>query len=208
MIIAVVVLGLVVYGAYRLAISADSLLNEPVAPVPAANPRRPDDKHAAGPKPAAVRRRPCPHRPTDRQPPDASPVRSGPMRPPRGRHSGGADAAARRLPRRRPALPQGRTYGRAEHAIRACSCVPRSRRACWWRAPTARSSSTARLEPGDSYRVPDRVGLTLTTPNAGAVQLDLDGQLMGFAGHAEQIAEGAVAGSAGDRGPLQWRTAG
>ena len=45
------------------------------------------------------------------------------------------------------------------------------------------------LRRGDSYRVPDRVGLTLTVSNAGALQIDLDGQAMGHAGQARQIAE-------------------
>jgi len=33
------------------------------------------------------------------------------------------------------------------------------------------------------------VGLTLTTPNGGAVELDLDGQAMGFAGQEQQMTE-------------------
>ena len=45
------------------------------------------------------------------------------------------------------------------------------------------------LHPGDSYRVPDRVGLTLTTPNGGAIALELDGQLMGSAGKGSQMTE-------------------
>ena len=45
------------------------------------------------------------------------------------------------------------------------------------------------LSPGDTYRVPDLVGLTLTTPNAGALQIELDGQMMGLAGHSKEIAE-------------------
>jgi len=45
------------------------------------------------------------------------------------------------------------------------------------------------LHAGDSYRVPDRVGLTLTTPNGGAIALELDGQLMGQAGKGSQMTE-------------------
>ena len=45
------------------------------------------------------------------------------------------------------------------------------------------------LKPGDSYRVPNFVGLTLTTSNAGAVQVELDGTVIGNAGGAQETAE-------------------
>jgi len=38
------------------------------------------------------------------------------------------------------------------------------------------------LNPGDTYQVPNLVGLTLTTASANAVEIDLDGSSMGFAG--------------------------
>jgi cytoskeleton protein RodZ len=38
------------------------------------------------------------------------------------------------------------------------------------------------LNPGDTYQVPNLVGLTLTTANANAVEIDLDGSSMGYAG--------------------------
>lgn len=38
------------------------------------------------------------------------------------------------------------------------------------------------LEPGDIYQLPNIVGLTLATTNAGAVEVDLDGLAMGKAG--------------------------
>lgn len=38
------------------------------------------------------------------------------------------------------------------------------------------------LNPGDYYNVPNIVGLSLTTTNAGAVEVDLDGLAMGHAG--------------------------
>ena len=38
------------------------------------------------------------------------------------------------------------------------------------------------LKPGDSYQLPNIVGLSLTTTNAGAVELSLDGVAMGRAG--------------------------
>ena len=45
------------------------------------------------------------------------------------------------------------------------------------------------LNAGDSYMVPDTVGTTLTTANAGAIEVDLDGVAMGTAGRNGQIGE-------------------
>jgi cytoskeleton protein RodZ len=45
------------------------------------------------------------------------------------------------------------------------------------------------LNARDTYMVPDMVGLTLTTANAGAVEIDLDGVAMGAAGKNGQIGE-------------------
>jgi cytoskeleton protein RodZ len=45
------------------------------------------------------------------------------------------------------------------------------------------------LHPGDVYRVPNVVGLSLTTPNGDAVSLELDGRDMGVAGKAGHITE-------------------
>ncbi|HEX3431941.1 MAG TPA: RodZ domain-containing protein [Rhizomicrobium sp.] len=45
------------------------------------------------------------------------------------------------------------------------------------------------LHPGDVYRVPNLVGLSLTTPDAGAVSLELDGRDMGAAGKSGHITE-------------------
>jgi cytoskeleton protein RodZ len=45
------------------------------------------------------------------------------------------------------------------------------------------------LKAGDSYLVPNLVGLTLSTSNAGAIEMDLDGQSMGTAGGDQQSAD-------------------
>ncbi|MBV9420788.1 MAG: DUF4115 domain-containing protein, partial [Alphaproteobacteria bacterium] len=45
------------------------------------------------------------------------------------------------------------------------------------------------LQRGDTYNVPNIVGAKLTTTNANAVEVDLDGQAMGFAGRDSGIAE-------------------
>jgi cytoskeleton protein RodZ len=45
------------------------------------------------------------------------------------------------------------------------------------------------LNPGDTYQVPNKVGVTLTTTNAGAVEVELDGQSIGYAGQGSAVAE-------------------
>ncbi len=45
------------------------------------------------------------------------------------------------------------------------------------------------LKTGDTYQLPNAVGLTLSTTNAGAVEMDLDGQAIGVAGGVQQSAE-------------------
>jgi cytoskeleton protein RodZ len=45
------------------------------------------------------------------------------------------------------------------------------------------------LEPGDSYRVPNVPGLLLTAQHGNAVEIDLDGQAMGSAGKGGDAAE-------------------
>lgn len=45
------------------------------------------------------------------------------------------------------------------------------------------------LKAGDTYQLPNATGLTLSTTNAGAVEMDLDGQAIGVAGGVDQGAE-------------------
>ncbi len=45
------------------------------------------------------------------------------------------------------------------------------------------------LKAGDTYQLPNAVGLTLSTTNAGAVELNLDGQAIGVAGGVQQSAD-------------------
>jgi hypothetical protein len=44
------------------------------------------------------------------------------------------------------------------------------------------------LNAGDQYRVPNIVGLTLSSSNAGAVEMNLDGVSIGRAGFDQQPA--------------------
>jgi hypothetical protein len=86
------------------------------------------------------------------------------------------------------ALPNGHVYGQENHNARV---VLRAT------APTHILVQAADgtvfmnriLQPGDSYNVPNKVGLTLTTPNGAAVGLELDGQPMGYAAKGSQMTE-------------------
>lgn len=63
------------------------------------------------------------------------------------------------------------------------------------------------LHPGDSYRVPNLVGLSLTTPDGGAVSLELDGKDVGAAGRSGEMTEAlsldpqAIVDHSGSRNP-------
>jgi len=65
------------------------------------------------------------------------------------------------------------------------------------------------LHPGDVYRVPNVVGLSLTTPNGGAVSVELDGRDMGAAGPSGHITEAlsldprTIAGRKGGGSPYE-----
>ena len=187
-IIAGVVLVLVLYGAYRLAIEADRMLSEPITAPP------PQQTMAVVPKPiVAPPPKPAPIQQATIQPQAgsadtvlASPP-AGQMAPTNGNsqlQSSGVPAAA---PADEP-LPQGQVYGEQNKNSRVVLRVRQTTRILV-QGPDRTVYINRTLKPGDSYRVPNFVGVTLTTSNAGAVQLELDGQAMGLAGKTDQTAE-------------------
>lgn len=204
LIIAVVVLGLVVYGAVRLARSADTLLTEPVAPVPTNL-----AAHAGGsakiPRHApAVSKPPEPVAPAATTPlpgnvtgantvplavanPDGL-LGSGPgamSEPPQAVSPANGQTASLTPP---PAAPQGHVYGAQNGDARVILHAVRPARVLV-EASDGTVYINRTLAAGDSYRVPDRVGITLTTPDGGAVEFELDGQQMGAAGRPRQMTE-------------------
>jgi cytoskeleton protein RodZ len=86
------------------------------------------------------------------------------------------------------ALPPGQSYGAQNRNPRVILRVHVATRILV-QGPRKAVFINRTLKPGDTYHVPNMVGLTLTTPNGGAVELDLDGQAMGFAGQAQQMTE-------------------
>ena len=182
-VIAVVVLALVIYGAYRLARSADSLLSEPVAPVPArmASPEQPAPApETGGPSGAG-------------QAGLLTPPISANLIGPSGTEGATASLPSAPLSSQEAAPvdeppPQGRVYGEQNSDARVVLVAVRPTRVLVEDGSGVIYINRT-LATGDSYRVPDHVGLKLTTPDAGAVEVELDGQKMGSAGRTKQLAE-------------------
>jgi cytoskeleton protein RodZ len=216
MIIAGVVVALLVYGAYHLALSADQMLTQPVTPPP-------PQVAKAVPKPVRAVPKPPPVQAAQATPPAAtntinaanSPAANtsgaqSPAAPQAGAQTGqtaaGTGAAAGPsspktasaatnglLPSgdgaaaaNGTAVPQGEVFGEQNKAARVVLRV-RETTKLLVQGPTGVVYINRTLKPGDSYQVPNIVGLTLTTPNAGAVELELDGAPMGPAGKEQQL---------------------
>ena len=85
-------------------------------------------------------------------------------------------------------LPRGQVYGGQNKNARV---VLRMRQAAriLVEGPDGMVFINRTLKPGDTYHVPNLVGATLTTSNAGAVELDLDGTVVGFVGKNNETTE-------------------
>jgi len=187
-IIAGVILLLVVYGAYRLAIEADRMLSEPITAPPS------QQTMVAAPKPVVTQPpKPAPVQQATIQP-QAGPTDTVVESPPAGQlapsnsssqlqPSGVSTGATPDEP-----IPQGQTYGEQNRNSRVVLHVRQTTRILV-QGPDRTVYINRTLKPGDSYRVPNFVGVTLTTSNAGAVQLELDGQAMGLVGKSDQTTE-------------------
>ena len=185
-IMAGVVVALVAYGAYQLAASVDRNLNEPVVPAP------------------SVVHRPVPHKPPPPpvqltvQQPLTSPLDTSlpfgdtgaPVTQPAittQPNLGGLQGSGVAAPAP-PPLPQGQVYGEANKGSRVVLRLRQPARVLV-QGPDGRVYMNRTLKPGDSYQLPNLVGLTLTTSNAGGVEIDLDGQVVGIAGRSQETAE-------------------
>lgn len=176
LIIAAVVVLLVGYGIYRLAVSADSLVNQPVAEVPqqlAPAPAKPAKKLATIPaKPAAI--------PAQTVLPQSTPAGT-PVAPAPAAAGNATTAAPASANTQVAALPPGQVYGEQNRTARVVLRVHEATRILVEGAD-GRVFINRTLQPGDTYRVPLIEGVTLTAQNGKAVELDLDGQAMGTAG--------------------------
>ena len=199
-IIAVVVLGLIVYGAYRLARSADNMLSTPVAPVPAQiapPPSQPAYKPPAQVQPSNNQTASTPNGAVGGavNAPGASPAGPATNVPATAAgQSTATTAPSSAAPASQPAptvlasLPKGRVYGERNANARVILHILKSTRIIVKNA-TGTIFINRDLQPGDSYRVPDFVGLSLSVSNGAAVAFELDGQPMGMAGKTDQAAK-------------------
>lgn len=207
-VIAAVLLVFLAYGGYHLARSADNLTGQPVAPVPARIAPKPPAAIFHKAQVPALQTAPLQSAPTA---PAASPASGsaaaqapginggqtsgtapGVGTAPSGR-PGGPGASLAAIPAAAPAaqpavLPPGQVFGAQNRDARVILRAREPTRVLVQGADGAVFINRV-LQPGDSYRVPDKVGLTLTTPNGGAVAVELDGQEMGSAGGAGQVTE-------------------
>lgn len=172
--IAVLIALIVLYGGYYIFRSTGTHAPPPVAPVPARMAlAAPSPGHrlahpmAATPKPAA------------QQPAGAPPANPG-------QEPGVSSAAASSATPE--ALPAGQIFGMQNKNVRVILHV-RAATHLLIQGPAGRVYMNRILHPGDTYRVPNVVGLLLTAPDGGAVSLELDGQDMGLAGRPGQMAE-------------------
>jgi cytoskeleton protein RodZ len=176
LIIAAVVVLLIGYGVYRLAVSADSLVNQPVAAVP----------QQLAPKIAKI----APKRVTPAQP-TAIPNPAAPATP-------GAQASAIPPAATGPAnpaavppaaaLPVGQEYGQQNKNARVILRIKQPTRILV-EGSDGRVFINRALNAGDTYRVPLADGVTLTAQDGAAIELDLDGQAMGTAGSGTETVE-------------------
>jgi cytoskeleton protein RodZ len=202
MIIAIIIAGLVLFGIYHLAVSADRMLREPVAPVPAAIAAKPKQTvHFQKPLPAQQHAQAAPATEVaGKSAPLIAPVKPAeqpaqvtaapqPAAQSATPAQAGAQTVAAQTEATTPAPPHApQIFGQENANPRVILHVLQVTRVLV-QGPDGKIYINRTLHPGDSYRVPDLVGLTLTTPDGGAVQIELDGQMMGTAGTPSEIVE-------------------
>jgi cytoskeleton protein RodZ len=194
-IMAVAVLILVLIGAYQVAVSVDRMMNEKtVEPVPTMVKRPVAHKPIVKPVEQPVP--PPAAAPADLQAaPNAAPSNAavpGQATPAAQPGTPGQQTAAA-PPVATPTVPQGQVYGAGNRNARV---VLKARDAVRILV-LGRIGADGRpvvyqnrlLKAGDTYRVPNIPGVTLTTSNAGAIELELDGTAVGIAGKSQETAE-------------------
>jgi cytoskeleton protein RodZ len=212
-VIAIVLLVVVAFGAYRLAKSADTLLKEPVGAVPARITPQPTiaslSRHSqssgiqaanpVNPMPSATKPAALPAKgPTGLSQQaiggGASPANTGNSGPNSGSAASSPLGVSRTVAATQPGnsptpqIPVGEEYGRQNKDARVILRARATTRVVVQGADGTVFINRV-LKPGDTYRVPDKVGLTLTAPDGGAVGVELDGQQMGTAGSQGHVTE-------------------
>jgi cytoskeleton protein RodZ len=177
LVIAAVVTALIIYGAYHLAMSADSLANQPVAAVP----QQFEPKVAQAPKPAQPKPAPIQTLPVQPAAGIAAAPTTGPQvataTPPAAAATPGAVPGQQTNPA--TPLPQGQSYGAQNKGSRVILRA-HSTTHITVEGADGKLFINRTLQPGDTYNVPLVPGVTLTAADGSAVELDLDGQSMGM----------------------------
>ncbi len=158
--LAIFLLIAVVYGAYYLFGAVSHMTSSSVAPVPARLAAQ-----AGLPNPTAAR-------------PAAAPEAAPP-----------AAAQPVAVPNPVPPLPPGQRYGAQNAGSRIMLVAHRPTRVLV-QGPSNTLLLNRLLQAGDSYLVPNISGVTLSTPDGGALELILDGGSLGYAGKDGVVAEG------------------
>jgi cytoskeleton protein RodZ len=179
-IVAAIVILLLGYGVWHI-LSADRDVGQAVPPPPVLNPPKVAANTPAPPVTTAVPSPAVDSVPLPKPSPDPTPTNPTAAVSPAIGSNAHPDAAAVPV----AAVPPGQVFGAQNKNARV---VLRSR-------GTTHIEVHGRdgmiyinrtLNSGDSYQLPNIVGLTLTTTNGGAVEVDLDGLAMGQAGGALQ----------------------
>jgi cytoskeleton protein RodZ len=151
----------IAYGGYYLLIAANRVAEQPVAALP-------------------ERLAPQPPQPA---PSPIAPSVAAPAAPGDAADAPPADAEAEAAP-----LPVGRAYGTQNTNSRITLRVHQPVKILVEAAGNPFINRT--LDRGDLYQVPNLVGLTISTPDSGAVEVILDGMSLGFLGAKGAIANG------------------
>ena len=189
----------VVYGGYYLSVSANRMLAEPVTPVPerlateagvpANDQTKPPPKQTAQSQPApAPTAAPADDAGGD-QTADSTPSSDNSVAAVSPAQMPGGATDTNPTAEQVASLPRGRVYGARNDNARVELRVYKPTRLLVEGADNTVFINRT-LRPGDVYRAPNLVGLTLTTPDGGAIEIILDGSSMGFAGKRGVTAEG------------------
>jgi cytoskeleton protein RodZ len=154
-----------VYLSYYLYVSAGRLASPPVTPVPARLAEQAVPPASAPAQTATAQPSPAPVSAAPPQPAAAPPAPA---------------AAAEPAPAPTPVLPQGIRYGAQNVGSRVTLLAHKPARVTVLGANNRLFLDRA-LQPGDSYIVPNVLGLMLTTTDGGAIELVLDGNSLGYA---------------------------
>jgi cytoskeleton protein RodZ len=209
-IMAFVVIGVVAYGAYHLARSADRLSIQPVAPVPARMATPEASTHRSPPNNRLAAQTHMVQKPAPT--PNAAEVSSPAQQQASGASLGEARSAASSAVQvsAKTAVVQSQ-LAPVKEAVSADNKVAQGAGLSSGQELGARNARVVLhvrgltrilvegadgkvflnriLHPGDTYRVPNLVGLSLTTPDGGAVSLELDGKDVGVAGRSGEMTE-------------------